>query len=497
MNKLIKILSPLLCIIILLSACNRNGATEEDTNDEPQTENISQPIDTETAHDGKISLPYNDADGLNPYFMQSYENMFISSLLFEPLYEPNSAYESVSVIAESIAVDGITVTVTVKNNAECHGSSPINAYDVVYSFNLAKASYLYAGYLAGITSAEARSASVVEFTLEYSDSLAAGKLTFPIVKEGTADLPEAVPTGSGNYYVLENRLVNVADSSKTIELCKIDTRESAENSFKIGISDVYFSDLSDCNYAGAAGETEDILLNNMVYIGLNSANGALNRYIRSAIAAVIDSEDIVLSSYQGHAQAAKLPLNPEFSAAKELTAVSTSGDKSVSAKIIDQCGYTRYSGRAKTNGAYTLSFGLIVNADNRYRLAAAYNIADTLSEVGFLITVQPLSFEDYNQRISAGNYDMYLGEVKLDGSMDIAQFFTDGTDLGTGIDKTERAATEYFRYRAGEISAEEYYAVFAEYYPFVPICFRKGYVVSSADVTLDSTRSPYNLYYNF
>ncbi|MCH5191977.1 MAG: hypothetical protein J1F23_07410 [Oscillospiraceae bacterium] len=497
MNKLIKILSPILCVIILLSACNRNVASEEETTAEPPTENISQPVNTETAQGGKISLPYNDTDGLNPYFMKSYENMFIAALLFEPLYEPNSAYEPVPVIAESISVNGTTATVTVKSNAECHGSSPINAYDVVYSFNLAKASYLYGGYLAGVASAAARSAYAVDFTLEYSDALAAGKLTFPIVKEGTADLPEAVPTGSGAYYFLENTLINTANDSKTIELCKTDIRESVENSFKIGLSDVFFSDLSDCNYVGTTGKTEDILLNNMVYIGLNSANGALSRYVRSAIAAAIDSEDIVLSSYQGHAQAAKLPLNPELSAAKELNFVAASGDKALANKIIDQCGYTRYSGRAKTNGAYTLSLNLIVNGDNRYRLAAAYNIADALSQVGFLITVQPLKFEDYSQRIAAGNYDMYLGEVKLDGSMDISRFFTDGTELSEGIDKTERAATEYFRYRAGEISAEEYYAIFAEYYPFVPVCFRKGYVVYSADVSIDSTRLPYNLYYNF
>lgn len=497
MNKLIKNLSPILCVILLLTACNRSVTPEEESTTEPQSENLSQPVNTETAHDGKISLPYNGNDGLNPYFMQSYENMFIASLLFEPLYETDSAYETVPVIAESIAVSDRTATVTVKSNAECHGSSPINAYDVVYSFNLAKASYLYGGNLAGIVSAAAKSAYAVEFTLEYTDVFAAGKLTFPIVKEGTADLPETVPTGSGAYYVLENTLINIADGSKTIKLSKINTRESAENSFKIGLSDVFFSDLSDCNYVGATGKTEDIPLNNMVYIGLNSANGALNRYIRSAIAAAIDSEDVVLSSYQGHAQAAKLPLNPEFSAAKELNFVSASGDRTLADKIIDQCGYTRYSGRAKTNGAYTLSLNLIVNSDNRYRLAAAYNIADALSQVGFLITVQTLSFEDYSQRIEAGNYDMYLGEVKLDGSMDIAQFFTDSAALGVGIDKTERAATEYFRYRAGEISAEEYYAIFSEYYPFVPLCFRKGYVVYSTDVTLDSTRLPYNLYYNF
>lgn len=90
---------------------------------------------------------------------------------------------------------------------------------------------------------------------------------------------------------------------------------------------------------------------------------------------------------------------------------------------------------------------------------------------------------------------MYLGEVKLDGSMDISRFFMDGTKFSAGINKSEKAATEYFRYRAGEISEKEYYEVFAEEYPFVPVAFRTGYTVLSEDIkTLDLKQMPFSLY---
>jgi ABC-type transport system substrate-binding protein len=128
-------------------------------------------------------------------------------------------------------------------------------------------------------------------------------------------------------------------------------------------------------------------------------------------------------------------------------------------------------------------------------VAAAYNIADSLKESGFQINVQPLTFADYAQRISSGNYDMYLGEVKLDGSMDISQFFKEGTNFSAGINKSEKVATEYFRYRAGEISAKEYYDIFTEYYPFVPVAFRSGYAVLSDDIkSLDLKNMPFSLY---
>ncbi|MBQ5677879.1 MAG: hypothetical protein IIV47_03345, partial [Clostridia bacterium] len=364
------------------------------------------------------------------------------------------------------------------------------------SFNLAKASYGWAGYLNGVSSATAISKFTVAFTLDYSDVYAGAKLCFPVVKEGTADIQNANPTGSGEYYVLENKLVSVADKSKTISLYCIDTNKSSENAFKIGATDVYFSDLSNCEYMGITGKTEEVMLNNMVYLGLNNNNGGLNKYVRSAIAAGLNGDDIVLSSYQGHGKAVKMPVNPNADCYKNTSAISAQGDTTLAEKILDRSGFTRYSGKAKTNGAYILSFDLIVNRDNKYRLAAAFHIADSLNKLGFYINVLPLSFADYNQRISAGHYDMYLGEIKLDGSMDLSQFFLENGSLSVGVDKSSKASREYFRYRAGNITTEEYYEIFAEEYPFVPVLFRNGYVVTSGDIKTDLSKNPFDLYAN-
>ena len=320
-------------------------------------------------------------------------------------------------------------------------------------------------------------------------------MNFPIVKTGTADSKNSIPAGSGKYYFTQDRLVSVADGNKIISLVETSNRDSVEDALNIGMVDVFFSDLSDENYKVAVGNTKEITLSNMIYLGLNSNRGALNKYIRSAIAAKIDSDNIALSSYQGHAVGFKLPIAPESTVAGNVAKIETKGNKELANNIIDRCGYTRYSGSAKTNGAYLLSFSLIVNRDNQFRVAAAYNIADSLAECGFLINVQVLSFADYSERISSGNYDMYLGEVKLDGSMDISRFFMDGTKFSAGINKSEKAATEYFRYRAGEISEKEYYEVFAEEYPFVPVAFRTGYTVLSEDIkTLDLKQMPFSLY---
>lgn len=491
MKRILKTVSLLLCALFLFSACGRTDGGDNGVNSAPSGGGADAP----EASAREVTLPYNPSDSLNPYFAKSDENRLLFSLMYEPLFEPDGSYKPVGVIAESFTVSGNSLTVKIKSGAACRGSSDISAEDVVYSFNLAKASYLYSGELSGVTAASS-SGSAVVFTLERPDSFAAGKLNFPVVKAGTADGETAVPTGSGRYYYFEKQLVGVSDSQKVIYLCETDARNGARDALKIGSSDFFFSDLSDGVYAGATGKTEEIRLNNMVFLGLNSNNGALDKYIRSAVAAAVNCEDIALSSYQGHAFPAKLPFNPASYLAKELSAPALKGDSSLAKAILDRGGYTRLVNGVRTNGAYTLSFRLLVNSDSRQRLSAAYIIADTLKDIGVSVRVEAVPFEEYAERIASGGFDMYLGEIKLDGSMDFGEFYRDGSPFSAGIDKAEGAAAEYGRFRAGELSPQEYSAVFTEFYPFIPLCFRTGYIVHSADITPDLSRAPYNIYYN-
>ncbi|MBQ8765344.1 MAG: hypothetical protein IJZ16_00910 [Clostridia bacterium] len=494
MKKTIRIISLLLCISLLLSSCVNKNAVDETTPDEDASngENITETVNK--MGDGRVVLPYNKTDGLNPYFATSYENLYLSKLMYEPLYSTDSTYTATPVVAETISVSDNIATVRLRHGVSCRGSSEIIAEDVVYSFNMAKASHGWSNSLKSVISAQVVGQYAVEFKLEYKDIYVAGKLDFPIVKNGTADGQTSVPTGSGDYYYSEGKLINVISNEKTIALSPIGTNESAENAMNIGETDVFFSDLSDCDYTSVAGTMNDVLLNNMVYLGLNSSRGALTNYIRNAIAAKLDSEKIVLSSYQGHGTAIKLPLNPESDLAGQVIEIKTEGDAVLANDIIDRCGYTGYSGKAKSNGAYTLSLSLIVNKDNKYRVAAAYNIADSLNECGFSVRVQAISYAEYKQRIESGNYDMYVAEIKLDSTMDISDFFKEGSLLSAGIDTNSLVATEYFRYRAGEITPEEYYEIFVEYYPFVPVLFKKGYVATSDDVKLTLKQMPYSLY---
>ncbi len=494
MKQLFKILSVLLSVVLLFCACGKQTPVQEGITGENGTVSMEK---TKSDENANIRLLYNEADGINPFFAKSYENIYLSRLLYSPLFAVSSAYEALPVIAESISINGKSATVKIKSGLKCHGAADITPADVVYSFNRAKNSYAYKASLESIDSASAAGGSVI-FTSKFADSLVALKLTFPIVKSNTAELQSDVPSGYGEYYFYEKTLVSAGGDKPNVLLTSVNTADTSFNAYKIGNTDVYFSDLSDCNYTQLHGNYLPADLNNMVYLGFNKDANGLDKNIRSAIAVLLNSEDIVTSAYQGHAVACKAPCNPASAIYKENVKgeISLSGDIKKASEIIDRCGFTRYAGKALTNGEAVLSYSLIVNGDNKYRVAAAYSVADTLEKAGFFIEVKTLSYEDYSERIASGDFQMYIGEIKLDSSMDLSPFFTEDGALSKGIEQ-EKIAKEYFKMRSGAITYADFYKTFMEYHPLVPIAFRTGAVFSSGNFGGDFSRFPYDLYYNF
>ena len=81
MKRITKIISLLLCLCILFSACTGEKKTEETT---VPVEDVSDNETTEKSNkmgDGKVVLPYNQTDGLNPFFAKSSSGVPCSIIL--------------------------------------------------------------------------------------------------------------------------------------------------------------------------------------------------------------------------------------------------------------------------------------------------------------------------------------------------------------------------------------------------------------------------------
>lgn len=491
MKKIRRIAAVLLllpALLAVLSACT-GKPSDENT---PSGDGGQTPA----ANSAVITLPYYENDSKNPYFAASALNRALASLLCEPLYRVDASYTAHGVLADSMSSDGLTRTVILKSASFSDGNA-VTAADVVYSFEKAKASEWYGTRLAGIASAAARGSSVV-FTLTAAAPYAENLLTFPIVRRGTADTAEAFVTGSGAFVLTADGLSKnpqKSDTALSVALLHIKNPDNLENALEIGNIDYLFTDFGNGEYTRVVAQNTFVTMNHMVYLGMNHANGALqSAAVRTAVYYAADKEATATSGYRGTAAACGLPFHPEFCKAQNLAQGGTAAEPDRAKEILKKIGYNRYDKKGKlTNGQNTLEMTVLVNSDNNFRLTAAYNLAENLNAVGFSVTVESVAYEEYTRRIAAGEFTLYLGEVKLPENLDLSVFFAGGA-LSKGLNTELPVFSEYAAFCRGERTAAQFAESFLDDMPFVPICYRAGMAAHSKAVQPDFSSAAYDIY---
>ncbi len=492
-KRKISVLCVFTAVALLLCSCKKiPTATEEETTAVSGSESVQST---------EILLPYSSSDSLNPYFATGNENLALAYLYCQPLFEVKSDYSAEAVLAGSITSDGTRVTVTLQNAVFSDGSS-VTAKDVVYSFNKAKSSVAFSQRLSNIASAVV-SGSAVAFTLASPDNLCQNILTFPIVKQSTADSSAAVPVGSGKFVFDSDSLTfTVNQKSETVSrinkitLYDVKKLEYITNAVEIGNINYLFEDFSDGRYKRVAAQTKSITLNNFVFLGINPSSGALSSSaVRTAIYYAIDKEDISQSAYQGYAKSAVTVFNPDFNMLSSQELPSAEGDTTKCDSILSKMGYNYYTKNGvKTDQTNVLAFSVLVNSENSFRVSAAQKIAARLGERGFSVTIDAVDSETYRQRVLSGNYETYIGEVKLCENFDLSAFFNGQS--GMSVDANGSFVAAYNSFKSGQSDIKAVNDAFFNDMPFVPLCYRMGMAAYSKGVTPDFTYAPFDIYGN-
>lgn len=487
----------LICIIaafsMCLAACGKDGADVNST--VPSGENLQGSVKS-----ASIVLPYSSGDSLNPFFATGVENIALSFLWCQPLFEVKNDYSPEAILADSFNIENTSVSVSLKA-AKFSDGSDVSAKDVVYSFNKAKQSPAFSQRLSNIASAKQNGGSVV-FTLSTPDAFALNVLTFPIVKTSSADTAAVIPTGSGVFAFGDSGTLTlngnsgVQSSITEIKLNDIKDLTYIKNELEIGNINYLFEDFSSGSYNRIVAQNKTVTLNNFVFLGMNSGYGALaSSAIRTAIYYSIGKENVSASAYQGYAKAAATPFNPDFCQLSGVSVPTVQSDVTKCASIFEKLGYNRYAkSGARTNGTNNLEFSILVNADNTFRQSVAYKIAENLNDVGIRANVEAVASDVYQQRVATGNFQLYVGEVKLTENMDLSVFLNGAASVG--IDKTIPFFADYTAFREGTIGMESVVASFMNDVPFVPICYRCGMAAYSKTLSPDFTYSPFNVYGN-
>ena len=459
----------------------------------------------------ELNLPYDPDDTrggriFDPYCCKTSANRYICALVYDPLFRIDENCDPQPCIAESAEYSSVVVSeyetsyfcvVTLKEGLLFSDGSEVTLSDVMYSISLAMSQdSVYAASLSNVASYSRSDSNRITFKLYAPDNMFASLLSFPIVQKPTGDNQAYI--GSGRYRpilvgdsirLLQNENRTERGPIRLISLVEVEDGNMLMYGLKTGAIDFAFFDLSeDASYSAASG-SEFVQLNNMVFLGFNGYSRHLsNPGVRRAISALIDREALT-GAYYGMAAAAYAPQNPLYSGKS-----SVSDSEETAQELLLETGFEKDAEGFFSKNGSRLELTLLVNREDYCRLDAALLIARQLTEAGIAVEISEKTFAEYSALLSSGDYDLYLGEMKLKYNMDISALLPGGSQAYFTAEDEEFSGA-YLRWRSGG-SLLAFNSAFREHTPFAPLLFRFGFVSFSRSLSYDIIATEQDIFYN-
>lgn len=457
------------CMLTIFTSCNND---ETSGNNDGGTSSAG-------AESVGLRLPYSREDGMNPFTAKSLMNSAIMPLVYSGLYAVDENYNAVPDLATGAEFHQNTMVVTLGSKRFSDGTS-INADDVVYSFQKAKESVYYASALTFFTDVSAANSKTVTFTMNFKNVYAAALLTFPIVKQNSANDVSSFPIGAGRYVysatteggVLKQNTGYSSENYETdeITLVNMSNSKSLLHGLVINNYDGVFDDLSDGTSQRINASMAHVDLNNLVYLGLNSNAAFSDLKLRKSLNVVIDRDTLVNAGLEGYGSAAATPFNANWYALKEVSELKFN--------INDAENYVASKLKGRT-------LNILVNSDNNFKVKLAETLKTRLAEIGVNSNITSVPYATYAGGVSGGYYDIYIGEYKLTNDMNISALISDEVLLAA-----------YAEMLAGNTKCSDFMTLFYESQPFVPVAFRTGVLAYSRSVETEVDPLPNNPYGN-
>ena len=306
------------------------------------------------------------------------------------------------------------------------------------------------------------------------------------------------------------------------------------------------------------GEVDTVPVNSAMlhYIGLNYNNSQFtNAKVRQALSMAISRQGLCATQLQDYADPAVLPINPQ--PADTGVSYSLSADLMTAAQLLREAaqegaasaggrgGNTDYKvdfltvrtpknrtdstvsdgkivlldnentdsgdstdstdGSGSTDTAVTdtivtdaatvqLSFRLLVNSDNAFKVAAAKQVAASWNSLnGVNVTVDEEPYDTYVSMLQSGSFDAYYGETQLTPDFDLRPLLSPQGGLNYGSYSSEDMSNAITAYRSGE-NTEGLYTTFLNEMPLIPLAFERQQVVLRSGLINHFNPAPYNAF---
>ena len=477
-------------LVLALALCSGCGAPAPSPTPTP-----SAPPETSAA---EAAVPFTlprTAGSLHPILSTDKVNTALAGLMWEGLFALDQTFTPQPRLCQhySVSEDGLTWTFSLRSGVAFSDGSPLTAADVTASLELSRSPQSrFAGRLNGVSGISAQDGAVV-LTLSAPNAALPALLDIPIVKAGS----DEVPPGTGPYRFTETdagaALTARADwwqhlslPAETIPLVTIQAADDLISAFDTEAISLVTADLTGTNALGFAGDHAvwDYPTTTMVFTGYNCQSGpCANAALRRALDRAWDRTTVAVALYSRHAQAATLPLHPVCADYDQTLAQRRDSSPQVFAQLLEEAGYVRKEDGLWYQGRRPLSLTLVVNTDNTFRLSAAEYLAGELLRSGVQVELQKLSWSEYQQRLTTGDFDLYLGAVSMTADFDPTPLLAPGGSLNFGGYQSAGtlALLSAWRSAAGaarKTAAQALWTDLENQVPFSTLCFKNQSVLT-------------------
>lgn len=431
MKKILSMLLILSLTACLFSGCARGDKGYVPTGDALLMEGEEPPENVDSnAAPQEFSLVYYGDRNLNPLQSTDFTNRALFSLIYQGLFFVDRSYNAVPVLCKSFQVspDNKTYTYYIEDATFSDGST-VTVEDVYATYMAAKSAGFFRGRFTHVRGIEITDDRAIQFTLATPFQNFSLLLDIPILKESQVEAER--PLGSGPYILTESLAgsqlrrnmswwcsdIPIAINAESIPLIRAQGDTFIRDQFEFGDVGIVCANPCSDSYADYRCDYELWDCDNgvMLYLGFNMNYSVDDIFkeptLRSAFTYAIDRQRIVDDYYNGMAQPAVLAASPRSPYYSNTLAESYGYDSMRFIQVLSRIKRPKDPLR------------LIVNKDDSMRMKVADDIASTLTDYGLPTEVKAYDSNNYAAVFYAGNYDLYLGQVRLSPNMDLSSFF--------------------------------------------------------------------------
>lgn len=510
---LTRVLAFALALVLLLGCTACGKKTTDDTGDTVGQKDTQTTVEL----DGKFTLNYSASAGMNPYKTQNSDNLAVCGLVYETLTELTDAFEAgPGLFTEWSSDDGETWTFTVAAGRTFHDGRALTAQDAAYSIQTAMASDLYSGRLSAVKDVKDSDDGTVTVTLARANTQFPALLNIPVIENNAAD--STYPSGTGLYqFASDHQSLTVysghPDADKapvdTVYLMECKSVEEIVSAFDNGQLDLALSDPSsgtDLSFS-SLNDQRQYATTNLQYVGFNTNSSFfMTARYRQPFNYVIDRA-FAVALLHDCAVATALPVHPASTLYDNALNESLSYDLDKAKKMFDDLKIVDYDGDGEREympdgqSPLDISLSLIVYADSTAKVSMANKIAADLTSIGIPVKVRELSWDNYQDALKGGKFDMYYGEVALPADFDLSALLKAGGSLNYGGITTGTYADVINAYldaadsdRAAACSTM--LQTISDNAPIVPVCFEKHCLYVHRGAVGGFSPTKYNIFHN-